>query len=424
MAPFRYRWRRYKTELLFIGLSSPLAPVDRNFYAILCVIWGISGGGNRCLDMPPDAKGSSAGLTFKRVKGLVKYMGSMMRILSFCFALLMAVQVFPTFAQTRENRAEENQAIESEAVLALKALQLLDQRIHTAGYRLAFANAEFCGETVPNLGLLLHDIDQYGDTATARFAHGFASDIAVNAIAPDSPADTAGMKVGDGIIAVDGMRVEDIVVDEEKLADEQPAYRRIATINALLAQAAADGSAKLSIVRGGLQQDIEVAAKQTCPSQFQIRVSEDRDASADGKMVSISSTLAEYVLDDGELAAIAAHELAHNLLKHRERLDEQGVNRGFFGQFGKSAGRIKATEIEADRLSVWLMANAGYDPQAAIRFWTRYGEQYDKGIFSASTHYRWKKRVELFEEEIAKMAVNGSVNGKYAPPLLVDTNQP
>lgn len=348
-----------------------------------------------------------------------------MRILSFCFALLLAAQVFPTFAQAEAQTAQtvqESGAIDTQAVLALKALQRLDQRIHTAGHRLASANAEFCPETTANLGLLLHDIDQYGNSATARFAHGFASDIAVNAIAPDGPADTAGMKVGDGIIAIDGMAVADIVVDAEKLADELPAYRRIATVNALLAKAAADGSVTLSILRGGLQQDIEVAATRTCPSQFQIKVSEDRDASADGKMVSITSTLAEYVPDDGELAAIAAHELAHNLLKHRERLDEQGVNRGFFGQFGKSASRIKATEIEADRLSVWLMANAGYDPQAAIRFWTRYGQQYDKGIFSASTHYRWKKRVELFEEEIAKMAkmqTEGAVvNGKYAPPLL------
>ena len=347
----------------------------------------------------------------------------MMRILSFCFALLMAVQLFPTFALA----AEENQAIESEGVLALKALQLLDQRIHTAGYRLVSANAEFCEKTVPNLGLLLHDIDQYGDTATARFAHGFASEIAVNAVAPDGPAEMAGIKVGDGLIAINGLPVEDIEIDQEKLADEQPEYRRIAAINAALAEAAENGSAKLSIVRGGLHQEIEVPVKRTCPSQFQIRVSEDRDASADGKMVSISSTLAEYVLDEGELAAIAAHELAHNLLKHRDRLDEQGVNRGFLGQFGKSAGRIKTTEIEADRLSVWLMANAGYDPQAAIWFWTRYGKQYDKGILSASTHYRWKKRVELFEEEIAKMAMapdeSGKARKKYAPPLLTATGQ-
>jgi predicted Zn-dependent protease len=42
---------------------------------------------------------------------------------------------------------------------------------------------------------------------------------------------------------------------------------------------------------------------------------------------------------------------------------------------------IKATEAEADRLSVWLMANAGYDPEAAISFWERYGKATGPGHF-------------------------------------------
>lgn len=338
----------------------------------------------------------------------------MLRFLSSFVALLLAVQPLSPWAQEAQD-----QDIESQSVLALKALQLLDQRIHKAGFRLVAANAGYCAETVPNLGILLHDIAQYGDQATARFAHGFASPIAINAVAPGSPAATAMLEAGDGVIAIDGARVEDIAVDEEQLASEKPEYRRIAAVKAKLIDAAADSQVILTIQRAGINQDITLSAVQTCPSQFQIRVSKDREASADGKMVSISSTLAEYVLSDDELAAIAAHELAHNLLKHRDRLNAQKVNRGFFGQFGKSAGRIKAAEIEADRLSVWLMTNAGYDPQAAIGFWTRYGKQYGKGIFSASTHYRWKKRVKLFEEEIAKMRQMTAIDGKYPPPLLI-----
>lgn len=345
----------------------------------------------------------------------------MLRQLSFLFAIML---VGPVQAKTQAqpnalaNAAQEPDIV-SQDVLALKALQLLDQRMHVTGYRLVSANAEFCTETVPHLGILLHDLEQYGDKATARFALGFSSPIAINAIAPDSPAAIAELAAGDGLMAIDGMAVQDIAIDVEKLASEKPEYRRIAAVKAMLKEAAADSRVELMVRRGGIDQMIALAPVTTCPSQFQIRVSKDRDASADGKMVSISSTLAEYVLTEDELAAIAAHELAHNLLKHRDRLNAQKVNRGFFGQFGKSAGRIKAAEIEADRLSVWLMANAGYDPQAAIRFWTRYGKQHGKGIFSASTHYRWKKRVKLFEEEIAKMATAKAIDGKYAPPLLM-----
>jgi len=191
-------------------------------------------------------------------------------------------------------------------------------------------------------------------------------------------------------------------------------------VNNKLEQALADGDVTLDILRGGEQVQVTVKSRPACPSRFQIAVSADRDASADGEIISVSSGMAEYFLSDDEFAAVVAHELAHNLLKHREQLDAQKVDRGFFGQFGASAGQIKATEIEADRLSVWLMANAGYDPQAAVRFWTRYGKEHGKGIFSASTHYRWKKRVELFGEEMAKMAKIQAVDEKFPPPLLVE----
>ena len=66
------------------------------------------------------------------------------------------------------------------------------------------------------------------------------------------------------------------------------------------------------------------------------------------------------------------------------------------------------------------MINAGYDPEAAIRFWTRYGKEHGKGIFSAATHYRWKKRVKLLAAEIARMKTVEAVNAKWQPPLLND----
>lgn len=70
------------------------------------------------------------------------------------------------------------------------------------------------------------------------------------------------------------------------------------------------------------------------------------------------------------------------------------------------------------------MANAGYDPAGAVRFWTRYGKQRGKGIFSAPTHYRWKKRVDLFEAEIAKVAVAPRDPRGWYPPLLASPSEP
>tara|TARA_R100001244_G_scaffold132319_2_gene108165 strand:- start:73939 stop:74964 length:1026 start_codon:yes stop_codon:yes gene_type:complete len=334
-----------------------------------------------------------------------------------CLSLLALLFTAPLNAQDAPA-----DGLDPDTILAFKGLQLLDQRMNAIGFRLVQANTPYCADKAPQTGLLLHDIDQYPDPAVARFALGFDGLVTVIAVAPDSPGAAAGLLPGDDILAINGVRIENIPIDNPVYASEPPEYRRIAAVNDRLEKALTQEDTTLNILRGGEQIPLTVALRQACPSRFQIAVSEDREASANGKIVSVTSRMAEYFLNDDEFAAVIAHELAHNLLHHRDRLDAQEVNRGFFGQFGKSASRIKSTEVEADRLSVWLMANAGYDPQAAIRFWTRYGKEHGKGIFSASTHYRWKKRVALFEEEIEKMAKMEPVNGTYAPPLLTKTD--
>ena len=48
--------------------------------------------------------------------------------------------------------------------------------------------------------------------------------------------------------------------------------------------------------------------------------------------------------------------------RHRVRLDAARVSRGFLGNFGRNARLIRETEVEADRLSVYLLERAGYDP--------------------------------------------------------------
>ena len=64
-------------------------------------------------------------------------------------------------------------AADPAAVQALLNLQKLDQRLHAVGFRLATENAQFCKDTIYRSGLLLHDIEQYGDKAAARTAHNF-----------------------------------------------------------------------------------------------------------------------------------------------------------------------------------------------------------------------------------------------------------
>lgn len=300
---------------------------------------------------------------------------------------------------------------------SLEQLRAADVRVLSVGYRLATANAPFCQQIENAAGMTLHHIGQYADAAAARAAFGFANDYAVLALVADGPAAQAGVRTDDSIAS---LNAAPLTPPAEELAaiDQVAAYRPVAWADARFRSALGNGPAVLGLRRGGQLLEVTVTGTPACRSRFELRPSDAYGASADGDIVGITVPMLAFMVDDDELAAILAHELSHNLLEHRRRLNEAGVQRGLMQQLGRNARLTLATEIEADRLSVWLMANAGFDPQGAVRFWTRYGKQRGKGIFSAPTHYRWKKRVALFEDEIARLRAATKTSDGWHPPLL------
>ena len=120
----------------------------------------------------------------------------------------------------------------------------------------------------------------------------------------------------------------------------------------------------------------------------------------DGRL-SVTEPLLAMTREDGELAAVLAHEMAHVTLRHgRDRATAAlltvmgGAAAGWaiaehgdsgFGESGAvSTGVIfslsaavllplrRDQEREADRESVRILRRAGYDPAAAARFWERF----------------------------------------------------
>jgi len=275
----------------------------------------------------------------------------------------------------------------------LRALQRMDVALATTGYRLATANVALCQDRQPASGLLIHGIEQYGPayrTAAADlFSLGSAPGIA--AILPGSPAERAGIRPGDELRAINGAPLP----PEPRGHD----FTRIAAVLDRLDAALAAGPVTLGLARG----PVTLAGIPACASRFQVTPSDKLAAGADGRIVEIDSGLMAYANDGNEIAVIVAHELAHNILGHPARLDRDGVSRR--AKIGKDAGKIRETEIEADLFSLRLLANAGYPLEAAPAFWRRFGKQHGFGIFSDSTHLRWKKRVALIEAEIARLKV-------------------
>ena len=279
-----------------------------------------------------------------------------------------------------------------------EAIRQSDLRVAQVGERLAMANVALCHDTRNRTGLVLHDIAQYApafrDGALKSFV--FERAISVEAVIPGSPADRAGVVQDAGLIAFD----DEPIVSEEGKGDPFARMGRVLDREEALS---ADGTLRLTLVKEARIVQVTIAPEKGCRSRFQIALEGALNASADGTYVQIDGRMVDYVANDQELAALLAHELAHNILNHPGRLTDAGVSRGLSGWLGRSAGLIRATEAEADRLSLYLMANAGYDPQVAVTFWDRLSARASLGFLSAPTHPGRKRRVAQLREELTAL---------------------
>lgn len=275
------------------------------------------------------------------------------------------------------------------------ALRELDRRVATIGYRLATANAALCQQRQWQPGLMVHDLSQYSrrGRSQAAAAFGLGEGPAVLALVEGGPAARAGLRTDDVLIAADGRHLP------RAPADAHDTFAPTERIIDALEAAFSDGSAELQIRRAGQSRLIRVDAAQGCASRFQVIPSRRHDAKADGRYVQLTSAMVEFAQDDHELAALVAHELAHNILRHRARLNEAGAERGLMANFGRSARLFRQTELEADRWAVHLMDRAGYDPRAAVRLWMRQSRS-TIALLRAGTHPDWASRIGAMEAEI------------------------
>lgn len=133
-------------------------------------------------------------------------------------------------------------------------------------------------------------------------------------------------------------------------------------------------------------------------------------AATRGNYVFVWTGILSSVRSDGELACILAHEIGHVLAKHTAPNPAEEANQMITGTVGDIADSVigsasgygiagslanmiitsslnaflvnpnaQRLEYEADQIGIFLMADAGYDPEDAVRFWTRAKDDPDFG---------------------------------------------
>src|SRR5690606_37046969 len=128
-------------------------------------------------------------------------------------------------------------------------------------------NAAFCAAARPAVGLLLQDVMNYNDPGSIRTALGISSDIAVQAVAPDSPAARAGLSPNDAVLAIGSWSMADL--------PSVPAgdYTRLKTLHDRIDGLLADGGKiRLRVKRGSDEErEVELAGVPACPGRFELR---------------------------------------------------------------------------------------------------------------------------------------------------------
>lgn len=300
---------------------------------------------------------------------------------------------------------------------ALKHLQSQDAALAAQAFRLVTANAALCRELMPGTGVVVHARNQYPDSIAPHVAtvFGFAAPLAIAAVVAESPAARAGLLAGDSVLAVAG--IEPPPEDGDGRPDTKV---RDAFENRLTALPAA-AAMPWHVLRSGSALTLAVVPQPACRVRFELVPGDRLTARNNGELIQLSAGYVD-LLDSGSFAAVLAHELAHSVLLHRQRLVAAGVSKGLLAEFGRSGRLNRQIERDADLLSVHLLRNAGYDPAVAVGLWERHGNRIAGGLLRSRTHDSPGERVRRLQAEIVAIPANAPI--PYLPAILLTRDQP
>ncbi|MEO6716275.1 MAG: M48 family metallopeptidase [Novosphingobium sp.] len=288
-------------------------------------------------------------------------------------------------------------AISGEAIdysTAIPVWQAHEARLLSIGWRLARANAALCQRSPNAIGLMLADVRQFKDPDRARAALHIDGDTIVEAVAAGSPAQTGGLRAGMQVLAIGGQTagaLTDPQATGEGATDalHDRIDHELATSGRVILRVAEQGQAP---------RDVTIVGVPACRARFAM-LRAGTSAATRGFIIEIAVQLLAETPSDDEAATMIAHELAHNVFGHWQHTLATGKNNYVI---------IRRSEREADSMAPWLMANAGYDPAAAPRFFAAWGPRHSGGMTRSPTHDSWQERVAAVTSELPAIATAGA----------------
>jgi len=243
------------------------------------------------------------------------------------------------------------------------------RRLENVSYGILKANIAACPETQRSIGIKVHTIYDYPSELQmhARVFLDLDTALRIRMVATGSPAETSGLKVGDRIVSLGG----ETIPTGENAGDVYQALSR---------NEYSLGSVSMEIERQGEIITVNLAPDTICGYSAQLFYDDIVNAHTDGSDIWVTTELLRIIDEDVSLALIVAHELAHAVKGH------------IFLE------PTPALELEADRLSLFYLARAGYDPEEAVRLWQSNPLNFEMDL--SNSHPSRQERLDVLQQAL------------------------
>lgn len=314
--------------------------------------------------------------------------------------------------------------------LALATQEEQQRRLDRLAYPILAAATPLCGpETRGGAGFRYASLQSFDAEWRPAAANslGLGEAIQVLAVTPGSPADRAGLRIGDRILAVNGVSTP---VGEAGIRELQKTL-----------EAAATGgmrTLRVNVGRGGETHEIRIDLETICKYPVRVIVDGALNAYADGEAVFITNAMMRFAEDD-ELEVIIGHEIAHNAMGHIKAKKKNalfgallgalgdiamagaGYNTGgYYTSQGVQLGAMTFSqdfEREADYVGLYALALAGRELRGAPTLWRHMAQANPSSIGLAYSHPTSAERFVRLEKAIQEIEGKRKAGQPLRPEL-------
>ncbi|MFM8466643.1 MAG: M48 family metalloprotease [Oxalobacteraceae bacterium] len=290
---------------------------------------------------------------------------------------------------------------------ALEALMTRQARVYRIAAPLITKNAVLCRtQARPLLGFTAKNVHSYPSELAGAARQLLALDerLQVMQVLDGSGAQKAGMIRGDIL-----QTIQDIPIPEGAQAESDTA-KLLAPVLKNLADI------RVRVLRRGQAVDLQVPLTLACAFAIDIGNAPNINAYADGRRIMLTRGLLDALPADDDVAVIIARELAHNVLQHARQLQQTATIASVIDKllalkpepasYAGSSGIKPLTDKmdqEADRLAMFMLARAGYDPLALSKLSQRLADTTPANqMNSYSALHPWTEERRQFAQAAAK----------------------